>query len=131
MWKKKNFCEDCQGKEELNMKIQKIEKKLFVIENLIASDFFTKSIKSLLELKNEIHPNHILTLRLNKLIGNRFHITLYWFLVDACIGLLSTDNGTADVSVLFLKTSLEIYDLQIKYLGKDHCDVATTCKIYN
>ena len=59
------------------MKIQKIEKKLFVIENLIASDFFTKSIKSLLELKNEIHPNHILTLRLNKLIGNRFHITLY------------------------------------------------------
>jgi hypothetical protein len=43
--------------------------------------------------------------------------------------LLSTDNGTSEISLLFLQTSLEVYDLQIKFLGKDHCDVATTCKL--
>jgi hypothetical protein len=49
--------------------------------------------------------------------------------VDSAIGLLSTDNGTSEISLLFLQTSFEVYDLQVKFLGKDHCDVATTCKI--
>jgi K+/H+ antiporter YhaU regulatory subunit KhtT len=66
---KKEICENCNSNEELIKKIQNIEKKLFIIENLIQSEYFTKSINSLLELKPLLPKNHILLLRLNKLIG--------------------------------------------------------------
>jgi hypothetical protein len=71
---KKEICENCNSNEELIKKIEKIEKKLFIIDNLVQSEYFTKSINSLLDLKPLLSKNHILLLRLNKLIGINMNI---------------------------------------------------------
>lgn len=112
-------CPLCESDEFLKFSDQdvpRIEKKLGIINSLMQSGFYTKSLNSLKDLKEEakLDENNLLLLRMNKMM------------IECCAWLLENDQGTVQVSIFFLKLSLEIYKVQI-LLYPDHCDVATIC----
>jgi hypothetical protein len=111
-----SLCTSDEFNKYKDFDILTLEKKLFIVESLMASGFWTKSLNSLMEYKTtyNIDEKNLVLLRLNKLI------------VDACASLLENDQGSTETSILFLQTSFEIYRVQI-LLFPDHCDVARTC----
>lgn len=111
-----SLCESNEFNKFTDQDVPKLEKKIGIINSLLQSGFYTKSLNSLKDLKEEfkLDEKNLLLLRINKMI------------VECCAYLLENDQGTTDISILFLQTSLDIYKVQI-LLYPDHCDLATTC----
>lgn len=111
-----SLCVNDKFNKHNGVDILSLEKRLYIVDSLLKSGFYTKSLNSLMEYKDtyKLDANHLVLLRLNKMI------------VDTCATLLENDQGTTDHSIMYLKCSLDIYHTQIK-LFPDHCDVARTC----
>lgn len=112
-------CPECEKIDEQDIKFSEIEKQIPKAENLLKAKCPSQSLAYALEIfadALEILPHDAMQLiRIHKLVAN------------STAELLKNENEQfLEHAILFLRSSYELYELQKKYLNKDHLDLAGT-----